>query len=59
VSGGGGVRWGGVFCGGGGSLHCSFKAKTFHLRRNKKQTTVLNIRKYNFNTFLERNETFT
>ena len=41
----------------GGSLYCSFKAKTFCFRRNKKQTTVLNMRKYNFNTFLERKET--
>ena len=50
VGGGGGM---------GGSLYCSFKANTFRFRRNKKQTIVLNIRKYNFNTFLERNETFT
>ena len=45
--------------GGGGSLYCSFKAKTFRFRRNKKQTTVLNMRKYNFNTFLERSEKVT
>ena len=45
---GGGGGWG---KGEGGSLYCSFKAKTFRFSRNKKQTTVLNMRK-----FLEGNE---
>ena len=56
---GGEGRGGGEGGGEGGSLYCSFKAETFRFRRNKQQTTVLNMRKYNFNTFLARNEKVT